>query len=107
MLLSFWISIPETAMKRLVLIVVFALLVSTNVYSQTRIRCPSPEFKPASQQYRGILKHRARGAETGPSISVAKIYELPDVRIETANSDANKDRAIPGTAERQTFTLVS
>jgi hypothetical protein len=81
------------------------LLASINVYSQIRMKCPSPEFKPASQQYRGKLKHRGRGADAGTSITVAKIYELPDLRTEIVNSDTNKDRAIPESAERQTLTL--
>jgi hypothetical protein len=92
-------------MKRLVIIVLFILPAFTNVYGQIKIRCPAPEFKRASEQYRGKLKHRARGDETGTSITVSNIYELPEVRTEIANSDDNKERAIPASAELQTFTL--
>jgi hypothetical protein len=93
------------SMKRLWLVAFLILPTSTNVYSQIRIKCPAPEFKPPSRQYRGVLKHRARGGETGTSITIAEIYALPDVPTELVNSDANNDRPMPGSAEQQTFTL--
>ena len=92
-------------MKRLLLIVLLTLPAFTNVYSQKKVECPPPEFKQPSLQYRGTLKHRERGDETGTPITVADIYDLPEVRTDVANSEDHADRAIPGSAELQTFTL--
>ena len=92
-------------MERSVLIILSILAALMNSHSQIRIRCPAPKFKPASQQYRGNLKHRGRGGATGTSITVANIYDSPEIRTEIANSDENKDRAIPQSSERQVFTL--
>jgi hypothetical protein len=92
-------------MKKLLLVVLLISAASIDAYGQIRVRCPAPEFKPPSQQYRGELKHRARGAETGTSITIAEIYALPNESTEVVNSDANKDRPMPGSAEQQTFTL--
>jgi hypothetical protein len=92
-------------MKRLLLLTLLISLASITAFAQKPIRCRAPKFVKPANQYRGDVKHRARGAETGQSISVSDMYRFPDVAVDAVNAPENKHRAMPGSNETETFTL--
>src|SRR2546430_2237566 len=92
-------------MKRTPFLAVLFLGLSLTAYGQLRVTCPQPKFKPPADQYRGAVKHRDKGANSGKPITVADVYALPNVDVAVVNSDANSDRAMSGSAEEDTFTL--
>jgi hypothetical protein len=89
-------------MKRIPLLTLLIFATSISASGQT-VTCPNANSQ--NQQYRGDLKHRERGAETGTSITISDVYALPNVTAASVNSNTNKHRAMPGSAEAQTFTL--
>lgn len=92
-------------MKRL--LILSLILVTATIYGQQplRVTCSPPEFKTQNRQYRGDVKHRSRGAQTGTGITVAGVYDFPSIDSDTVNSDANSSRPVAGTQESRTFTL--
>src|ERR1700693_4477815 len=86
-------------MKRLLLL---AVLISLPAITQAQtVTCPAA--KPISNQYRGKVKHRNPGNQTGTPIKAAKMYTFPDVTVAQAGSF--KTNPMPGSKETQTFTL--
>ena len=92
-------------MKKLPFLLLLILFASISAYAQLSVTCPPPVFKDPSVQYRGDVKHRARGTDTGTAIQVADMYGWPNVAVTVVNSPANKHRAMPGSKETETSTL--
>lgn len=92
-------------MKRLLFFPLLISFASITAYGQKAIVCRAPKFVQPSVQYRGDVKHRARGAETGTAVVVTDMYGFPEVAVARVSSAANKHKAMPGSKETETFTL--
>ena len=88
-------------MRRTMLIAVLLLFVAGQSAQAQTVTCP--DAKPIANQYRGLVKHRMLGTQTGAVIHVSTVYTFPDVTVATAASF--KTNPMPGSKETKTFTL--
>ncbi|MDQ3817730.1 MAG: hypothetical protein M3362_08575 [Acidobacteriota bacterium] len=90
-------------MKRTLILSCLVSIISVTAYCQINVRCSPPKYKPPSRQYRGKIKHRVPGDQTGTIIHASDMYSWPDVTVDEAG--AAVERGMSGTPEVRTFTL--
>ena len=90
-------------MRRIMLLSLLVSVASITAHGQITVDCPSPKFKPPSEQYRGTLKHRAPGDPTGSMIHASDMYTWPKVTVDEAG--AATQGPLANTPEAKTFTL--